>query len=131
MRLHIHLLQMTFENFLTKGEIACKLCGRRSNLLITSNTSICQKLSAADFLKVGKGEILYQNNLKKSAADDFEIILSKNVIEWITYDLKWKTLWQNEKLLVLSNFFFCHYVFKKPSAAEAPESVYMRETVNI
>ena len=24
-----------------------------------------------------------------------------------------KTLWQKEKLLVLSNFFFCHYVFKK------------------
>ena len=39
---------------------------------------------------------------------------------------KWKTLWQKEKLLVLSNFFFCHYVFKKPSAAEALESVYMR-----
>ena len=35
-----------------------------------------------------------------------------------------KTLWQNEKLLVLSNFFFCHYVFKKLSAAEASESVY-------
>ena len=28
-----------------------------------------------------------------------------------------------------SNFFFCHYVFKKPSAAEASESVYMRERV--
>ena len=39
------------------------------------------------------------------------------------------TLWQKEKLLVLSNFFFCHYVFKKPSAAEASESVYMRERV--
>ena len=33
-------------------------------------------------------------------------------------------------LLVLSNFFFCHYVFKKPSATEASESVYMRERVN-
>ena len=42
---------------------------------------------------------------------------------------KWKRLWQKEKLLVLSNFFFCHYVFKKPSAAEASESVYMREGV--
>ena len=31
----------------------------------------------------------------------------------------------------MSNFFFCHYVFKKPSAAEASESVYMRERVNI
>ena len=41
-----------------------------------------------------------------------------------------KTLWQKEKLLVLSNFFFCHYVFKKPAAAEASESVYMRERVN-
>ena len=35
------------------------------------------------------------------------------------------------KLLVLSNFFFCHYVFKKPSAAEASESVYMRERVKL
>ena len=25
---------------------------------------------------------------------------------------KWKTLWQKEKLHVLCNFFFCHYVFK-------------------
>ena len=41
-----------------------------------------------------------------------------------------KTLRQKEKLLVLSNFFFCHYVFKNPSAAEASESVYMRERVN-
>ena len=30
---------------------------------------------------------------------------------------------------VLSNFFFCHYVFKKLSAAEASESIYMREWV--
>ena len=30
----------------------------------------------------------------------------------------------------MCNFFFCHYVFKKPSAAEASESVYMRERVN-
>ena len=34
-----------------------------------------------------------------------------------------------EKLLVLSNFFIYHYVFKKPSAAEASESIYMRERV--
>ena len=52
-----------------------------------------------------------------------------SIIEWITYDLKWKTLWQKEKLLDLSNFFFCHYVFKKLSAAGASESVYMRERV--
>ena len=39
-------------------------------------------------------------------------------------------MWQKEKLLVLSNFFFCHYDVKKPSAAEASESVYMRERVN-
>ena len=30
----------------------------------------------------------------------------------------------------MCNFFFCHYVFKKLSAAEASESVYMRERVN-
>ena len=29
-----------------------------------------------------------------------------------------------------NNFFFCHYVFKKLSAAEASESVYIRERVN-
>ena len=32
-------------------------------------------------------------------------------------------------MLVLINFFFCHHVFKKPSAAEASESVYMWERV--
>ena len=37
-----------------------------------------------------------------------------------------KTWWQKEKLLILSNFFFCCHVFKKLSAAEASESVYMR-----
>ena len=42
-----------------------------------------------------------------------------------------KTLCQKEKLLVLSNFYFCHYVFKKPSAAEVSESVYMGERVNM
>ena len=40
-----------------------------------------------------------------------------------------KTLWQKEKLLGLSNFFFCHYVFKKLSDAEASQSAYMRERV--
>ena len=29
----------------------------------------------------------------------------------------------------MCNFFFCYYVLKKPSAAEASESVYMRERV--
>ena len=38
-------------------------------------------------------------------------------------------MWQKKKLLVLSNFFFCYYVFKKPSAAEASEIIYMRERV--
>ena len=39
---------------------------------------------------------------------------------------------QKEKLLVLSNFFFCHYIFKKSSAAEASERIYMRfERVNV
>ena len=47
-----------------------------------------------------------------------------------TYDLKWKTLWQKEKFLVLINFFFCHYVFKKLSAKEVSESIYMRESDN-
>ena len=37
---------------------------------------------------------------------------------------------QKEKLLVLSNFFFSHYVFKMLPAAEASESIYLRERVN-
>ena len=36
---------------------------------------------------------------------------------------------KGEILHVLCNFFFCYYVFKKPSAKEASESVYMRERV--
>ena len=43
---------------------------------------------------------------------------------------KKKTLWQKEKLLILSNFFFCHYIFKKLSAAEVSESIYITERVN-
>ena len=31
----------------------------------------------------------------------------------------------------LSNFFICHYVFKKPSAAEASESIYISERVKM
>ena len=42
-----------------------------------------------------------------------------------------KHMWKRGKLLVLGNFFFCHYVFKNPSAAEASESVYMRERVKL
>ena len=47
------------------------------------------------------------------------------------YWIELKTWRQNEKLLVLSNFFFCRYVFKKPSAVDASESVYMTERFNI
>ena len=54
-----------------------------------------------------------------------------SIIKWVTYDLKCKTLWEKDKLLVLSNFFFCHYVFKKPSSAKASESVYTREEINL
>ena len=36
---------------------------------------------------------------------------------------------KRRNMLVLSNFFFCHYVFKNLSTAEASESVYMREWV--
>ena len=45
------------------------------------------------------------------------------------YCKKLKTLWQKEKLLVLSIFSFCQDVFQKTSAAEASESIYMSETV--
>ena len=42
-------------------------------------------------------------------------------------------LWQKvENILhVLCDFFFCHYVFKKSSAAEASESVYTRGECNL
>ena len=38
-----------------------------------------------------------------------------NLSKWthtLTYWIDLETLWQKEKLLVLSNFFFCHKVFK-------------------
>ena len=35
-----------------------------------------------------------------------------------------------EEIARSEQFFFCLYVFKKPCAAEASESVYMRERVN-
>ena len=44
----------------------------------------------------------------------------------------WKvlnTLWQREELLSLSNFYFCHNCFQKPSVSEASESTYMSERV--
>ena len=43
--------------------------------------------------------------------------------------LKVENIVAKEKLLVLRNFFFYHYVFEKPSAAEASESAYMKERV--
>ena len=42
-----------------------------------------------------------------------------------------KTFWQKVKLLIISNFSFCHNVLKKSSPADAPESVCMWESVNI
>ena len=44
-------------------------------------------------------------------------------------ELKMKTFREKEKLLVLSNLFFCHNVFQKLSAAEVAESNYMWERV--
>ena len=35
------------------------------------------------------------------------------------------------KKLILGNFFFCRHVFKKLSAEEASESVYIRERVKM
>ena len=44
-------------------------------------------------------------------------------------DIKLENIVDKGQLLVLSNFFFCHYVFKQPSAAAESESIYMRERV--
>ena len=52
----------------------------------------------------------------------------ENLYNWM--DNLWRkveNIVSKGELLVWSNFLFCHYVFKKLSAAEAPESIYMRE----
>ena len=53
---------------------------------------------------------LYDN----SAADDFEHILSKNGKSLKLNGCPMTKRWKDcvKRLLVLSNFFFCHYVFK-------------------
>ena len=43
--------------------------------------------------------------------------------------LKVENIMAKREIANLSIFFFCHYVFKKLSAAEASECVYMRESV--
>ena len=54
----------------------------------------------------------------------------KNLYNWIdNLWLKVENIVSNGEIARLSNFFFCHYVFKKVSAAEASESIYMRERV--
>ena len=52
------------------------------------------------------------NNLSKGLFNPFPhtTILQQTTL---TYDKKWKTLWQKEKLHILCNFFVCDYVFKK------------------
>ena len=65
--------------------------------------------------------------LWKHTRNKLETHLKWKYNNWI----KFQTWWQKEKLLVLSNIFFCRHVFLKgkPSAAEASESVFMRERV--
>ena len=41
--------------------------------------------------------------------------------------LKVENIVSKGEIACFDNFFFCRYVFKKLSAAEASESVYMRE----
>ena len=54
----------------------------------------------------------------------------ENLYNWMdNLWLKVENIVAKGEILVLRNFFFCHY-FKKLSAAEASESVYMRERVN-
>ena len=68
------------------------------------------------------------------SADDLRIICQKieNLYNWMAnLWLKVENIVAKEKIARLEHFFFlsCHYVFKKRSAAEASESVYMRERV--
>ena len=56
----------------------------------------------------------------------------ENLYNWMdNLWLKVENILPKEKLRVLSNFSFCHFVLKKLSAAEASESVYMREKVKL
>ena len=54
----------------------------------------------------------HMTNLQQTTLNIFVKKWKISIIEWITNDLKWKTLWQKEKLLIMSNFFFCYNVFK-------------------
>ena len=59
-------------------------------------------------------------------------IFLETPLQWkYNHWIELKTWWQKEKLLVLSNFFFCLHVFKKLSAAEVSQSVYIRECVKV
>ena len=80
--------------------------------------------------KVISNEYVTLPTYNKSAADDFENIpnFKLPLNESSTIE---KILRQKVELLVLSNFFLCRHVFKRLSAAEASESVYMRERVNV
>ena len=105
----------TYRCFLmSAAEAFCKHCGKRR---YCSFNSIINPFPHMTILQQMTLNIFCRKNRKIS------------IIEWIIYDSKWNTLWQKLKLLVLSNFFFCHYVLKKLSAAEASDSVYMRERV--
>ena len=100
--------------------------------------SIAPALWNVSFWICNKKEIIYYSDLciaqpfpsyEDSAADVFKHILSKkkiSIIEWITYDWKWKTLWQEEKLLIMSNFPFCHNVFKY-DLLQSPKKTYVCE----
>ena len=89
-----------------------------------------QKLSAVNVsnevcLNLSHIQRICSRRLWKQTQKDLEIPFKWKYNNWIEL----KTSWQKEKLLVLSNFFFCRQVFKKPSAAEASESIYIRERV--
>ena len=62
----------------------------------------------------------------------FALLFSKLPATYLLYVGLGLTLsYDNSAAYVLSNFSFRHYVFKKLSAAEASESVYMRERVKL
>ena len=90
----------------------------------TTLNVFCQKIETYDKKSKHCGK---RRNYTLCAISSFVTMFSKSQIENL---YNWMdNLWLKVENIVAKGVFFCHYVFKKPSAAEASESVYMRERV--